>query len=342
MAKAKAKEPTRAAAARAARARPSQGDPERWNRLLIIGGVVAVILVVVGIIVYGWWSEEVQPLTKTVVRVDDSEVSLGHLERRVSLSIEENSFLQDPESQQILLALPQTTAQQLQRELKVLLAADELGVTVTDEELEAAILEEVGLTDTSDAEAVSKAIAGAVETSGLHQDEYFDMIRARVLEQKVLDDFTAKAPAVEEQVKSRWIQVADEAAAAAVIARLDAGEDFAAVARDVSTDTTNAEQGGAVDWRIRGSFQATGPAIEEFLFNASVGDMSGPLQGLSGYYVVELVDKDASRELTDTQKSEYGSRELNEWLDELEATHRVELNLTQDDTLRVLENALES
>jgi parvulin-like peptidyl-prolyl isomerase len=343
MAKAKAKEPTRAATSRAARSRVSQADSERWNRLLIISGVVAIILLVAGILVYGWWSEEVQPLTETVVRVDDREISLGHLQRRVALSLEENSFLLNPESQQILLALPETTAVQIQREAKVLEAAEETGVTVTDEELEAAILQEIGITDRSDPLVVGEAIAEAVEASGLHQDEYFDMIRARTLEQKVQDDFTSKAPATEEQVKARWILAADETAAAAAIARLEDGEAFAEVARDVSTDTENAEQGGTVDWRIRGAFGSQGQAVEDFLFNAEVGQRSDPLQGTGpGFYIVELVDKEANRNLTDEQKTEYGSRELNEWLDEVEATHRVEIALTEEDILRVLQDAVES
>jgi parvulin-like peptidyl-prolyl isomerase len=339
MAKAKAKAPTRAAESRAARARAHQRiDPERMNRLLILGGVGALVAIVLGIIAFGYWNEEIKPQSKTVVRVDDTEISFGHLQRRVELSVDQNSFLQQQSSAQILLALPETTAQQLKREAKVITAADELGISATDEEVEAAVLQDIDIPDESDPKVISEAIADKVDATGLHQDEYFWMIKAQVLEQKIRDHYTAQAPANEEQVKPRWIVVGDQETADAVALRIQNGDDFATVAREVSTDTASKEQGGAIDWRIRGTFNDAGDTIEGFLFSAAVGDVSEPLQGNAGFFIVKLDGKEAARKLTETQKSEYGSRELNEWLDELEVTHRVEQDLTEEDLRRIFED----
>jgi parvulin-like peptidyl-prolyl isomerase len=336
MAKAKAKEPTRAAASRAAKARPGQrSDPERWNRVLILGGVAAVILLVIGIIGYGYWSEEVQPLNKTVVRVDDTEISLAHLQRRVEQTVNENSFIL--QSGDVLLALPQTTATQLEREAKLLLAAEELGVTASDEEIEARLLQEANLTADADPQTISEAIARLVNESGLRQEEFFSRFRADVLEQKVRQHFTEEAPATDEQVKARWIVVEDEAAANRAAVRLNGGGDFAAIAREVSTDTATKDQGGAVDWRLRGAFTDVGAEIETFLFAADIGDRSAPIAGTNGFYIVELVDEDAQRALTEAQKGEYGAQKLNEWLADLDLTHRVERDLTDEDILRVLD-----
>jgi parvulin-like peptidyl-prolyl isomerase len=91
-----------------------------------------------------------------------------------------------------------------------------------------------------------------------------------------------------------------------------------------------------VDWRLRGGFGDVGQEIEQFLFAANVNDRSGVIPGAAGFYIVELTDKEA-RPLSDAQKTEYGSREMEEWLADVAVTHRVEQDLTEDDIRRVLD-----
>src|SRR3990170_5177816 len=84
-----AKAKSQAAQGQQARPRPRAAqrvDPERLNRLLILGGVIAVILLAFGVIGYGWYATQIKPLSKTVLRVGDTKFSLGHLERRMQLT----------------------------------------------------------------------------------------------------------------------------------------------------------------------------------------------------------------------------------------------------------------
>src|SRR3990170_5042717 len=85
-----AKAKSQAAQGQQARPRPRAAqrvDPERFNRLLILGGVIAVILLAFGVIGYGWDATQIKPLSKTVLRVGDTKVSFGHLERRMELEL---------------------------------------------------------------------------------------------------------------------------------------------------------------------------------------------------------------------------------------------------------------
>ena len=66
--------------------------------------------------------------------------------------------------------------------------------------------------------------------------------KARVLRAK-LNEALGEVPTAQEQVRARHILVADEAAAQTVVERLEAGEDFAALATELSTDNST-KRGG--------------------------------------------------------------------------------------------------
>ncbi|GAB3022305.1 SurA N-terminal domain-containing protein [Bowmanella dokdonensis] len=71
-----------------------------------------------------------------------------------------------------------------------------------------------------------------------------------------------------------------------ILARIEAGEDFAELASEVSDDTFSAESGGDLDWFGRGVMD---PAFEEAVFNLSEeGDLSGIVQSDFGLHIIKL------------------------------------------------------
>ena len=82
------------------------------------------------------------------------------------------------------------------------------------------------------------------------------------------------------------ILVATEEAAQAAAARIAAGEDFAAVAQEVSTDGS-ARQGGTLGWFGPGVMI---PEFEEVVRNLTPGQVSAPLQTRFGWHLVRLAE----------------------------------------------------
>jgi peptidyl-prolyl cis-trans isomerase D len=88
---------------------------------------------------------------------------------------------------------------------------------------------------------------------------------------------------------------AAQAKAEAVKARLDAGEDFATVAAEVSDDAGTKNTGGDLGWMARGG-QLEGP-FEDTLFSMNVGDIAGPVRTQFGFHILKLDDvRDAEPE----------------------------------------------
>jgi hypothetical protein len=310
-------------------------DSERWNRYLIIGGVVAVILVAFGVIAYGWYQTRIAPLGRTVLRVGEIEFSLGHLERRMELELSRSGSAYAGEA---IRTLPGNVLNNLREEALLLSGAEQLAVSVSDEDIDAKVREGGGLGPEASASEVAKAFRTQVENTGLHSGEYRQMLAAEVLRERILNYFIFLAPPSEPQVRARWIIVQTREEADDVVARLAAGEDFVQVAADVSLTTAPAASEGT-EWNVRGAFQ--NEDIDGFLFEDAEPD--GPAQVIetnSFVYVMQLLEREADRNLDDSQRRVVASREMSAWLKALEDEIEVVEDLSPEDEIRAINDVI--
>jgi hypothetical protein len=336
VAKAKSRQVQRAEQ-RARVTRHTAADSERTNRLLIVGGITAVILIVLGIIGFGWYQTQIKPLGKTVLEVGDIKFNLAHVERRMELELVENPFY----TGNAILALPEAVMTRLEEEAKILQAAPvELDLTLTDEDFAKEVRSRGNLADDVDATTFANELRRQIDESGLKENEYRLFLEAEIMRDKVRSWFTYLAPAAEPQVLARWIVVDNQEDADAALQRLDGGEDFVEVGRDLSLDVARAEQGESEeDWEVRGYFPSQ--ELEDFVFDeADPGERSGIVIANDFFYIVELLDRDDARALNETQRSRVGDREMQKWLDELKEPVAVR-HFSRDDEARALEDVLD-
>lgn len=70
-------------------------------------------------------------------------------------------------------------------------------------------------------------------------------------------------------------------------ASLQAGSDFAGVARKYSADTTSNEQGGDLGWIHQGQFI---PELDEAVEALEIGEMTKPVRTIYGFHILKLED----------------------------------------------------
>lgn len=147
---------------------------------------------------------------------------------------------------------------------------------------------------------------------GLKEKDYLEFFDLQVLERKLLDDLTAELPRVEKQVWARHILVADEVTALTVIERLNSGEDFAVLAKELSTDTGSAQNGGDLGWFGSGAmvaeFETAAFALEK------PGDYTTtPVASDFGFHIIQLITKQ-DRPLTAEQYDAAKNKVFSDWL----------------------------
>ncbi|UJJ33466.1 SurA N-terminal domain-containing protein [Halopseudomonas maritima] len=131
-----------------------------------------------------------------------------------------------------------------------------------------------------------------LETLTLKRASFFDQVQ--VDEQAVEELYQREIGNLAEQRRASHIlvEVADDDAAAkekidAAAARIAAGEDFAAVAAEVSEDTGSSRDGGDLGYIVKGSFD---DAFDDALFALQPDEVSAPVRSTYGYHLIKLTD----------------------------------------------------
>lgn len=128
-----------------------------------------------------------------------------------------------------------------------------------------------------------------------------------------------------QQVRASHILVNTEDEANAVIDRLNKGEAFEDVAKDVSIDPSK-DNGGDLD------FFSYGDMVKEFsdaAFSMNVGDISGPVKSQFGYHIIKVTDKKTDDTVTfenskDSLTETFKTNKYNELVDNLKNNATIE------------------
>jgi parvulin-like peptidyl-prolyl isomerase len=193
--------------------------------------------------------------------------------------------------------------------------AASLGVSVSDADLEAQIAADV---ETGGGQA---AFDEWLQATGLAREDYKQMLREALLAQRVMDTVTADTPQVTEQVHARQIVVDSKEVAGQVQAQLQAGADFAAVARDKSMDLATKDNGGDLGWFPRGMVPLQ---LETLAFSLQPGEIGGPLQLADGYHFVQVTERDPDREVSPEMQGQVQLVLFERWLEQQRTTAAIE------------------
>ena len=176
-------------------------------------------------------------------------------------------------------------------------AAEDLGIEITEDDIQAErenIIEQVG---------GEEAFEQIIEENGLTEDDVRSQIRDLIVERKVEESLGGDIEVTQadvrafyeenratrfDRVRASHILVQTKEEADAALARARAGEDFAALAQELSQDPGSAQQGGDLGEFTRGRLV---PEFEEAAFSANVGDLVGPIQTEFGWHVIKVTGR---------------------------------------------------
>jgi peptidyl-prolyl cis-trans isomerase C len=275
-----------------------------WKQGVGLGAVIA--LSVMG-------SATAQEASETVATVNGTEITLGHM-----ITVYENlpeQYMQYPADVLWTGIMDQLINQQLLATAPE--ARNSLRVRLAVENERRALLA---------AQAATSIVAAATSEQAL-QDAY---------------DAKFGAKSLGREFNASHILVETEAEADAAIARAANGDDFAALARELSTGPSG-PNGGSLGWFGRGMMVQP---FQDAVDTLEVGQVSGPVQTQFGWHVIKLNDAREQaappvEDVTDQLLEELQQQAISDALETLAADAVIDRTLGQDlDPALLLNSAL--
>jgi foldase protein PrsA len=138
-----------------------------------------------------------------------------------------------------------------------------------------------------------------LKARGLTEQDVHDLIRRQLIVDKAVGsnikvsdkqiaDYFNKNHAMFDkpaQARARHILVPDMKTAQKVEADLKAGKDFAAEAKQYSTDPGSRAQGGELGWFRQGGMT---PTFDKYAFSAPINQISPPVKSPFGYHIIQV------------------------------------------------------
>lgn len=303
------------------------------NRI-VIGGAIAVGLLIVGVLVYGYVTEVVLKAREPVATVNGVPIRTDEWQARVlAEAILKNA------SQQEMVSIASQALEQMTQEEIIRQEAARRGIVVTEAEIDQAIEQffgydrEQALSITPPVTATEGATQTMVVTEEIFQEryqEYIDQVLAPsgmgvegfrkamegvLLYDRVWEVITADVPTVTEQVEIQYIAFPSEEEAANVADRLDQGEGWDSIVQELESQEDSQARVTEPRWRTRSYLTALfDPASVEIIFSLEPGGHTPPIAGFGGQYYVIRVLSYEERELDPTMLIYEQGRVFQEWM----------------------------
>lgn len=294
-------------------------DKNRQGRragYIIASVFIAVILIIVWVNYY--FSEDQKYLRLTVITVDDISIRMDHFMKRIETAGS------DP------IAMLGNIAQ----EEIIKLEAPRYGIEISPEDIDLALKAMAqGESEIISESEFKEWYRQRLNESGLSDSEYKDLIATSLLTSYLYEYLTASMPTIAEQVHLHTILLDTEEEAEEVRASLEAGEDFANLASELSLDAISRENGGDLGWVPRGV--AYESRFDSVVFELSTGDISEPQAfydpsitdpaspAMVNYYLFMVSDKADAREVDEEYLPALKDQFFNDWVGTQMGLHEI-------------------
>ncbi|MCD6520940.1 MAG: peptidylprolyl isomerase [Anaerolineae bacterium] len=156
--------------------------------------------------------------------------------------------------------------------------------------------------------------------TGFTEQDFRRLVESGLYREKLMKDFEKEVPSTAEQIHARHILLESKEDAEKALERLKNGEDFAQVAKEMSTDTATKDNGGDLGWFPRGVMD---PDFEQAAFALEPGETSGIVETKYGYHIIHVDEKDPNRPLSPAELAQKQREAFNKWLQEKRSSDEV-------------------
>ena len=308
-----------------ARVEGSRPSREQRHERLAWGIGAGLLILVIGIVAFGFYQEFHRPPRVWAGSVRDKEFKMGDLVERIRV-------LQGLSGQVDLSTVPFEYLRNLINAEVLRQAAPNLGFSLTEEDIDQVIKAQFYPTvpegQESDPGQLDEEFRNNFQIflarTGLAEDDFRVIVQEQLALQQLGLMLGRTIPETAEQVEVEWIrsEIDGRVDVGAVRARLGSektggGEGFAKVAGEVGVSGGFAAQTGYVGWVPNGAF----PDLDAALFGyeekdrpaLEVGEISDPIFTQKGIYIVHMLTGPTDREFSNQMRNKLNIELVSKW-----------------------------
>ncbi len=286
--------------ARAPETKPEEKKPS-GRKTAIITTVVLFAVIAISIVVglyFSVWKDMWSP----VIIVNDETISMDYLIRRMKY-IEETT--------DVLVMLETITEEEFIRQ-----GAPRYVIEVTPDEIDEMLRDIARGENETISESEFKAwYRNELNETKFSDTEYRELVRTSLLAYRLNAYLIERIPTVAEQVHLYIILLPSFEDTEAALTRIEDGEDFSELARELSLDEESAEQGGDFGWWPQGALE---PNLGWVAFHLEISQVSDPIlidEEGQQYVICMVTEKQSARDVEEDKLEVLKRVIFQVWLD---------------------------
>ncbi|MDP6099883.1 MAG: peptidylprolyl isomerase [Dehalococcoidia bacterium] len=289
----------------------------RRRERTILFACIAAIAAAPAVIGFGYLYNLVLPRWETVATVNGTPISSSYFSKMLRFAAGPFDTTTSPPAS---LVLQQAINNEILRQ-----EAPSLGLSVTPTEIEEYLRPPAEPSTEGGLASLEESYRQYLWEVGFTSGELRRVVEATLLQTKGFEQFLEQVPQEAEQVNLYHILVETDLDAFQVLDRLEAGEEFAGLAEELSTDVATASTGGEVGWVTRDVVGL--PEVAAAIFALGIGETSQPIATPNGYVIAKVEGREV-RDLEASHREQLAGVAWQEWLDGKRETSHIEENLS--------------
>ena len=288
-------------------------EPKSRRLFLTILVAVVVVLVIGCIAGYAIYRQEIAPFETVVLRIDEKEIKMRYFLKRLRMG-EGNPSFGGPIS-----LLGMITQEEI---IKEKAPRTPYNLSATPEEIEGFLktLARRGSESITE-EEYEEWYRQQLNQTQLSKSEFEELTRTQVLRQKLSDYLAVRAPTVAEQIHLHMIVQKSPEAAQKVQQRLEAGEDFYQLAKELNPSVATRENRGDLGWQIKNGLDRR---LADVAFQLEVGVPSNPIPLSKETFAIVIVkEKAAAREMSKEMQERQKIKLVEQWASKELQYHKI-------------------
>jgi parvulin-like peptidyl-prolyl isomerase len=299
---------------------------EEHLRLGILAGAGALLLLVLGMLGYGWYDNHIATPNKVVLTVGSDQFKLNYYADRLYQFVQANQTSGDS-----VTLLEQQLLTNLEDEALTIQLAQERGVNLSDDEITKQIASELGVPVGGPGSSFDTLYRQRLKTTKMSDANYRRLAEATLAKARLLDQVTNEVGDTGDMLSIRAVVSNSKDNGDAVLTRVKNGEDLGGVAQSDSTDLQSRQNDGLM--------LPEPPALLPDNIRTAIegkqagSDLFGPIQVQTDWWVFRVDKRDPTGQYSDAQKSQLAQAKLDETIKAKRASTRIVRKLSASDVV---------